>query len=101
MAYVVTSNCSACRFTDCVDVCPTDCFHGDGQMVYIDPEECIDCGSCAAQCPVDAIYARSELPEELKEWVTINAERSLRLPVLREPEAPSPGWIEQKKSLGF
>lgn len=101
MAYVVTSNCTGCRFTDCVDVCPADCFHGDGQMVYIDPEECIDCGFCAAECPVDAIYAVSELPEEMKVWAAINAERSLRLPVLKEPAAPSPGWLEQKRSLGF
>lgn len=101
MTHVVTSNCSGCRFTDCVDVCPADCFHGDGQMVYIDPEECLDCGLCAAECPVDAIFALSELPKELKEWAAINAERSLQLPILREAEAPSPGWLEQKKNLGF
>lgn len=101
MAYVVTDACNGCRFTDCVNVCPVDCFHSDGQMVYIDPEECIDCGVCAGECPVDAIYAQGELPEELKQWATVNAERSLRLPLLTEPQTPSPGWLEQKKKLGF
>jgi ferredoxin len=101
MTYVVTDNCNGCRFTDCVAVCPVDCFHGDGQMVYIDPEECIDCGVCAGECPVDAIYAEGELPQELKSWVSVNAERSLQLPVLKDPESPSPGWLENKKKLGF
>lgn len=101
MTYVVTSNCNGCRFTDCVSVCPADCFHGDGQMVYIDPDECLDCGNCAGECPVDAIFPLSELPEEFKEWAAINADRSLHLPVLREPEEPPPGWLERKKKLGF
>jgi len=101
MAYVVTENCSGCRFTDCVSVCPVDCFHGDGEMVYIDPEECIDCGVCAGQCPVDAIYGEHELPEELKGWIAINADKSLRLPVILEPAEPAKGWLERKKKLGF
>jgi len=101
MAYVVTDNCTGCRFTDCVSVCPVDCFHGDAQMVYIDPEECIDCGVCAGQCPVDAIYAEDELPEALKHWIGINADRSLRLPVLIEQEMPLPDALGKKKKLGY
>ncbi|HEY5961665.1 MAG TPA: ferredoxin family protein [Polyangiaceae bacterium] len=101
MAYVVTDNCNGCRFTDCVAVCPVDCIHGDGLMVYIDPEECIDCGVCAGECPVDAIYPLGELPEELKSWAAVNAERSLRLPVLKDPEVPAAGWLDHKKKLGF
>ena len=55
MPFVVTDNCVGCRFTYCVSVCPVDCFHGDEQMLYIDPGVCIDCGACEPQCPVHAI----------------------------------------------
>jgi ferredoxin len=75
MAYVVTENCLKCRFTDCVLVCPVDCFYGDEQMLYIDPEECIDCGACAPACPVEAIYEADELPAAFAKWEEINEER--------------------------
>jgi ferredoxin len=100
MPFVVTGNCTGCRFTDCVTVCPADCFHADGEMVYIDPEECVDCGACVAQCPVDAIYAVHELPEELKQWEQINADRAPKLPVVREEQYPLPGAIDLKKQRG-
>ena len=56
MTFVVTSNCHGCRYTDCVLVCPVDCFHGDQDMLYIDPDVCIDCGACEPECPNTAIY---------------------------------------------
>ena len=72
MTFVVTDNCKGCRFTDCVAVCPVDCFHGDGEMLYIDPGECIDCGACVPECPVEAIFDESQLPDDKKDWIKLN-----------------------------
>ena len=63
MAHVVTSNCVKCRFTDCVEVCPVDCFFPSAEQLVIDPEECIDCGACVPECPVEAIYSEDEIPK--------------------------------------
>jgi len=59
MAYVVTESCIKCKYTDCVDVCPVDCFREGPNMLVIDPEECIDCTLCVPECPVEAIFART------------------------------------------
>ena len=101
MTLVVTSNCQRCRFTDCVEVCPVDCFHGDNEMLYIDPDECIDCYACVAECPVEAIYCETELPPDQMEWKEINALRAPDLPVVRERGDPYPGAYERRKELGF
>lgn len=74
MTFVVTDNCKGCRFTDCVAVCPVECFHGDDEMLYIDPEECIDCGACAPECPVDAIFDENELPGQWASYLERNAD---------------------------
>ena len=74
MTFVVTDNCKGCRFTDCVAVCPVDCFHGDDDMLYIDPAECIDCGACVPACPVTAIYESIDAtPSHQKDLVEANA----------------------------
>lgn len=101
MTFVVTGNCQRCRFTDCVEVCPVNCFHGDQEMLYIDPDECIDCGACVSECPVKAIYDETELPPELAKWKAINAERAPDLPAVTETDKPFPGAEERKKELGF
>jgi ferredoxin len=101
MTFVVTSNCNGCRFTDCVAVCPVECFHGDDKMLYIDPDECIDCGACVPECPVEAIYDETELPDNLAEWKTTNAERAKGLPVVNEKGASLAGAEARKKELGF
>jgi ferredoxin len=101
MTYVVTSNCQDCRFTDCVTVCPVDCFHGDDRMLYIDPDECIDCGACVPECPVEAIFAEDDVPESEQEWTAINAEKAPGLPVFNEKLDPLPGAEEKKKALGL
>lgn len=101
MTFVVTSNCQNCRFTDCVAVCPVECFHGDEKMLYIDPDECIDCGACVPECPVEAIYDESELPEELSEWVEINAKKAPDLPSVTETGTPLPTAEDRRKELGF
>jgi ferredoxin len=101
MAFVVTDNCRRCRFTDCVDVCPVDCFHGDAEMLYIDPEECIDCGACVPECPVEAIYDETQLPDALQIWTLTNKERAKSLPVINETSDPLPTAEARKKELGF
>jgi ferredoxin len=101
MTFVVTDNCRKCRFTDCVAVCPVDCFHADAEMLYIDPEECIDCGACVPECPVEAIFDEAQLPEDQRQWLKINADKSKNLPVINDTEEPLPGAVERKKELGF
>ena len=101
MTFVVTDNCKKCRFTDCVAVCPVECFHGDDEMLYIDPDECIDCGACVPECPVEAIYDESQLPDEMSDWLELNAERSRKLPLVTEKQDPLPGAEERKTELGF
>ena len=101
MTFVVTDNCVKCRFTDCVTVCPVDCFHGDDEMLYIDPDECIDCGACEPECPVEAIYEESDLPADQEKWISINAEKSPDLPVITEKGEPYDGAEKRKTDLGF
>lgn len=101
MTTVVTENCKGCRFTDCVPVCPVECFHGDEEMLYIDNDVCIDCGACLDECPVEAIYEEDDLPDNLKHWVEINAERAPNLPVISDQQDPLPGAEDRKAELGF
>jgi ferredoxin len=80
MSYcVVTAPCHDCKYTDCVTVCPVDCFYQDDWMLYIDPEECIDCGACIPECPVEAIYTDSAVPARWESYIRLNAERVLAL----------------------
>ena len=82
MTYIVTENCIKCKYTDCVDVCPVDCFREGPNMLVIDPEECIDCTLCVAECPVDAIYSEDDLPDDQKDFLEINARLSKTWPSL-------------------
>ena len=75
MAFVVTEPCVNCKYTDCVVVCPMDCFYGDDRQLYIDPDDCIDCDACLPECPVEAIYSESNVPEKWKSYISLNAER--------------------------
>ncbi|MEG3591843.1 MAG: ferredoxin family protein [Pseudomonadota bacterium] len=101
MTTVVTDNCKGCRFTDCVSVCPVECFHADDEMLYIDPDVCIDCSACIPECPVQAIFEEDDLPPDKEDWVEINEERSQELPAITEKTDPLPGAEEKKESLGF
>jgi ferredoxin len=76
MTYVVTETCIKCKYTDCVDVCPVDCFREGPNMLVIDPDECIDCTLCVAECPVEAIFAEDDVPDNQKHWTKVNAELS-------------------------
>lgn len=88
MTYVVTENCIACKYTDCVDSCPVDCFHEGETMLVINPDECIDCGVCVPECPADAISADTE--PGMEKWVALNREYSAVWPILYDTIDPLP-----------
>ena len=73
MTYVVTESCIKCKYTDCVEVCPVDCFYEGPEFLVIHPDECIDCGLCEPECPIEAIFADDELPKDQIEFIEINA----------------------------
>lgn len=80
MTHVVTESCIKCRFTDCVDVCPVDCFRVGPNFLAIDPDECIDCAVCIPECPVNAIFAEEDVPEPQRPFIAINIELSKSWP---------------------
>lgn len=88
MAHVVCEPCVKCKYTDCVTVCPVDCFHEDAEMLVIDPEVCIDCGACIPECPVQAIFAEEDVPAEWKNYIQLNKTKAPQLPVLTEKKPP-------------
>ena len=88
MTHVVAQPCDGCRYTDCVVVCPVECFYEGEKMLYIHPEECIDCEACVPECPVEAIFHEDNLPEEWKEYTQINAEMSEKCEVITEKKTP-------------
>lgn len=88
MTYVVTDNCVKCKYTDCVAVCPVDCFHEGPNFLAIDPNRCIDCNLCMPACPADAIFPDNELPEGMEVYVEINAELSEKWPVIKAKISP-------------
>ena len=90
MTYIVTEYCDKCKYTDCVEVCPVEAFHEGPDMLYINPDSCIDCDVCVSQCPVDAIYADDQLPKKWDAWVEINADMCEQYPVIYEKKDPLP-----------
>ena len=88
MAFVVTSPCFGCKYTDCVVVCPCECFHEGEQMLYIDPVECVDCWACVPECPVEAIFHEDNVPEEERGFIALNAEMSKILPTITQKKIP-------------
>jgi ferredoxin len=87
MPSVIAEPCVGCKHTDCVTVCPVDCFHEGETMLYINPETCIDCFCCIPECPVEAIFDEADLPEKWRHYAAINAERSKTLPVINARRA--------------
>ncbi|MDP1525126.1 MAG: ferredoxin family protein [Rhodocyclaceae bacterium] len=95
MTYVVTENCIKCKYTDCVDVCPVDCFREGPNFLVIDPDECIDCTLCVPECPAEAIYAEDDVPLEQREMIALNAELAKQWPAIierKEPSADADAW---------
>ncbi len=103
MTFVVTENCIKCKYMDCVEVCPVDCFHEGPNFLVIDPDECIDCTLCEPECPAEAIYSEEDLPAGQEQFKQINAELSKKWPVITEkgePPADADEWkgVEGKLS---
>lgn len=82
MTYVVTESCIKCKYMDCVEVCPVDCFREGKNFLVIDPDECIDCNLCVDHCPVNAIYAEDDVPEDQTQFIEINAQLAQKWPVI-------------------
>jgi ferredoxin len=102
MTHVVTDACVRCKYTDCVEVCPVDCFHEGPQFLVIDPDECIDCAVCIPECPVNAIYAEVDMPAEFEPFLALNGRLSKGWPVITKRQAPLPDaeqWKDEKGKL--
>ena len=90
MTFVVGENCIKCKFTDCVEVCPVDCFYEGPNFLVIHPDECIDCALCEPECPANAIFSEDELPPDQKEFLAINAELAQTWPNITLRKAAPP-----------
>lgn len=88
MTYVVLENCIKCKYTDCVEVCPVDCFHEGPNFLVIDPEECIDCTLCEPECPAEAICSEDDIPVGQEHFLELNAELAQQWPVISEKKDP-------------
>ena len=90
MTHAVTEACIKCRHTDCVEVCPVDAFHEGSNFLVIDPDTCIDCAACVAECPVEAIYADGDVPASQRKFLELNAELARDWPIIVKKRAPLP-----------
>jgi len=104
MTFVVNENCIKCKYTDCVEVCPVDCFHEGPNMLVIDPDECIDCTLCEPECPVEAIKSEDDLTPEEQPLLELNADLSRSWPVINEmkdPPADVDDWKDKPDKLQY
>ena len=104
MTYIVKDECIKCKLTDCVEVCPVDCFYEGPEFLVIHPDECIDCALCEPECPIDAILSEDELPEDQINFIEINAKLADVYPNISEAKEPLPDAdkykdIKDKKHL--
>ncbi|AOW15084.1 ferredoxin [Hydrogenophaga crassostreae] len=89
MSHVVNESCIRCKYTDCVDVCPTDAVRAGGNLLVISPDDCIDCAVCIPECPVVAIFHEDDLPNDQRKYISINADHSAHWPMIsRRQPAP-------------
>jgi ferredoxin len=104
MTFVVTENCIKCKYMDCVEVCPVDCFHAGPNFLVIDPDECIDCTLCEPECPAEAIYSEEELPAGQEQFTALNKELAKQWPVITErgtPPADAKEWDGKPDKLSL
>ena len=102
MTHVVLESCIRCKYTDCVDVCPVDCFREGPNMLTIDPDECIDCAVCIPECPVNAILPEEDVPQEQLHFIKLNAELAKKWPsITKRKPAPADAdeWKDKKEKL--
>ncbi len=102
MTHVVTEPCIKCKYTDCVDVCPVDCFREGPNFLAIDPDECIDCAVCIPECPVNAIYAEEDVPADQRNFIALNVELAKGWPSITRMKphpADSDDWKDVKDKL--
>jgi len=102
MTFVVTENCIKCKYTDCVEVCPVDCFHEGPNFLVIDPDECIDCTLCEPECPINAIFDESDLPPGQEQFLALNAELAQLWPVItqmKDAPADADDWKDKADKL--
>ena len=100
MTYVVTEPCIKCKYTDCVEVCPVDCFKEGPNFLVIDPDECIDCGVCVPECPIDAIVADNDVSADQHPYISLNAELSKLWPTITKKKPPLPTAEDFKEVKG-
>ena len=104
MTFIVGQGCINCKHTDCVEVCPVDCFYEGENTLVINPDECIDCGLCEPECPIDAIYAEDEVPEGQKAFIELNSELAEIWPNIteqKEPLADADEWNGVQNKLQY
>jgi len=104
MPFIVTENCIKCKYTDCVEVCPVDCFHEGPNMLVIDPDECIDCTLCEPECPIEAIMSEDDVPENQQQFIELNSELAKAWPVINEmKDAPADAdeWKDATDKLQY
>ena len=104
MTFVVTESCIRCKYTDCVEVCPVDCFYEGPNFLVINPDECMDCALCEPECPVNAIYSEDELPEGQQQFLQINADLAQNWPnitVKKTAPVDAEEWKEVKDKLQY
>jgi ferredoxin len=103
MTHVVTEACIRCKYTDCVDVCPVDCFREGPNFLAIDPDECIDCAVCIPECPVNAILPEEDVPADQLVYIKLNADLAKNWPSITKRKAALPDadeWKDRKDKLG-
>ena len=102
MTHVVTDACVLCKYTDCVDVCPVDCFHEGPNTLVINPDECIDCAVCVPECPTEAIFAEEDVPAAQQQYIALNAELAKKWPTITRSKDPMPDadtWKDVKNKI--
>ena len=103
MAYVVCEPCINCKYTNCVDVCPVDCFREGVNFLVIDPDRCIDCGACEPECPSEAIYEQDEVPKKWEHYIELNQRYAELWPMIDETKEPLEGaddWKDREDKEG-